>query len=130
MLDPGSKPEMVVPWAMRMQAVALEEPDRLVRNLTTAILNCGGWILSRGASDTGTVTLLFEFERHNCVEIYSGLVGVGVELSRDGHLRFTELCQCARNGRNDRHAEIASVELEIQTYPIATTTGPHTSPAA
>ena len=106
-----------------MKAVAIEEPDRLVRGLSTMIVSSGGWILSRGVSDTETVTLLFEFERRTCVDIYSGVVGAGVELSRDGHMRFTELCQCTRNGKNDCQAEIASVELEIQTYPLANATG-------
>jgi hypothetical protein len=64
------------------------------------------------------LTLLFEFERAVCVDIYSGLVGTGLELSRAGHLRFTELCQCTRSGRQDCGTEIASIELEIQTFPL------------
>src|ERR1700743_2090597 len=51
------------PWAMRMKAISLVEPNRLVQTLTGAILGCGGWILSRAANDTGGVNLLFEFER-------------------------------------------------------------------
>ena len=77
---------------------------------------CGGWVLSRGASDAGTVTLLFEFERQACVDIYSVLIAAGVELSQAGHIRFTELCQCTRSQYRDCGAEIASVDLEIQTF--------------
>jgi hypothetical protein len=40
---------------MQMKAVSAEEPSRLVQTLTGAILGCGGWVLSRGANDTGTV---------------------------------------------------------------------------
>jgi hypothetical protein len=100
-----------------MEGISAEEPARLVQTLTGAILGCGGWILSRGASDTGSVTLLFEFERHCCVEIYTVLVGSGVELSRNDHLRFTELCQCTRLQAPGCGSEIASIELEIQTFP-------------
>ena len=105
-----------IPWAMEMKAVSQVEPSRLVCTLTGAILACGGWVLSRGASDAGTVTMLFEFERQACVDIYSVLIAAGVELSQAGHIRFTELCQCTRSQYRDCGAEIASVDLEIQTF--------------
>jgi hypothetical protein len=98
-----------------MKAVSQVEPSRLVRALTGAILACGGWVVSRGASDAGTVNMLFEFERQACVDIYSVLVAAGVELSQSGHIRFTELCQCTRNQRDECGSEIASVDLEIET---------------
>lgn len=112
---PAAQPP-TIPWAMEMKAVSQVEPSRLVCTLTGAILACGGWVLSRGASDAGTVTMLFEFERQVCVDIYSVLVAAGVELSQSGHIRFTELCQCTRNQRRDCGSEIASVDLEIQTF--------------
>lgn len=107
-----------IPWALQMKAVSIEEPSRLVQSLTGAILGCGGWVLSRGATDTGLVNMLFEFERRSCVDIYSILVGAGLELSQTGHIRFTELCQCTRCHPRDCGAEIASVDLEIQTFPM------------
>ena len=106
-----------IPWAMHMKAVSTEEPSRLVQSLTGAILGCGGWVLSRGANDTGAVNMLFEFERQACVDIYSVLIAAGVELSQNGHVRFTELCQCTRSHQRDCGAEIASIDLEIQTFP-------------
>jgi hypothetical protein len=96
---------------MQMKAVSIEEPSRLVQSLTGAILGCGGWVLSRGASDTGTVNMLFEFERQACVEIYSVMIAAGLELSQSGHIRFTELCQCTRSHQQDCGTEIASVDL-------------------
>jgi hypothetical protein len=106
-----------IPWALQMKAISVEEPGHLVQTLTGAILGCGGWVLSRGANDTGTVNMLFEFERKVCVDIYSLLIGAGLELSQNGHIRFTELCQCTRSHQPECGAEIASVDLEIQTYP-------------
>ncbi|MGA2538046.1 MAG: hypothetical protein ABSF53_18695 [Terracidiphilus sp.] len=107
-----------IPWAMQMKAVSIEQPSRLVQSLTGAILGCGGWVLSRGANDTGAVSMLFEFERRACVEIYSLLIASGLELSQSGHVRFTELCQCTRSQQRDCGEEIASVDLEIQTFPV------------
>ena len=105
-----------IPWALEMKAVSAEEPSRLVKTLTGGILGCGGWVLSRGASDSGTVSLLFEFERQACLDIYSVLIASGLELSQNGHVRFTELCQSTRSRQQECGTEIASVDLEIQTF--------------
>jgi hypothetical protein len=117
---PGTNagPAISIPWAMQMKAVSIEEPSRLVHALTGAILGCGGWVLSRGANDTGLINMLFEFERQACVDIYSVLIASGLELSQNGHNRFTELCQCTRSHHQDCGSEIASVDLEVQTYPV------------
>jgi hypothetical protein len=101
-----------------MKAVSAEEPSRLVKMLTGGILGCGGWVLSRGASDSGTVTMLFEFERQACLDIYSVLIAAGLELSHSGHIRFTELCQCTRSRQQECGGEIASVDLEVKTSPV------------
>jgi hypothetical protein len=119
-----------MPWAMQMRAISAEHPTMLVQTLTGAILGCGGWVLCRGANDTGTVSMLFEFERHICVEIYTMLIASGLELSQAGHIRFTELCQCTRNQPAECGMEIASVDLEIQTFPQELACGPRVAQAA
>jgi hypothetical protein len=124
MPDHNAERAMSIPWAMQMKAVSIEEPSRLVQTLTGAILGCGGWVLSRGASDSGTVTMLFEFERQACVDIYSVMIAAGLELSQSGHIRFTELCQCTRSNRQECGTEIASIDLEIQTFPVEMVQGP------
>lgn len=103
-------------WALQMRATTMEEPMRLIQNLTGAILGNGGWVLSRGANDTGTINMLFEFERNCCVDIYAILIAVGLELSQLAHLRFTELCQCTRSHFDDIGGEIVSVDLEVHSY--------------
>jgi hypothetical protein len=127
--NPNKGQPTSIPWAMQMKAVSIEEPSHLVQILTGAILGCGGWVLSRGANDTGTVDMLFEFERQACVEIYSVLIAAGVELSQSGHIRFTELCQCTRSHQRDCGAEIASIDLEIQTFPVEMARGARASEA-
>jgi hypothetical protein len=109
---------MGIPWALQMRALSAEDPSRLVQSLTGAILSCGGWVLSRGANDSGMVSMLFEFERQSCVDIYSVLIAAGLELSQTGHVRFTELCQCTRHHQKDCGTDIASIDLEIETYSV------------
>jgi hypothetical protein len=108
----------MIPWVLQLRAVSAEDPGRLVQCLTGAILGCGGWVLSRGANDSGTVSMLFEFERQACIDIYSVLIASGLELSRSAHIHFTELCRCTRSHTLDCGAEIASVDLEIQTFAV------------
>jgi hypothetical protein len=123
-LQPG-----VIPWALQMRAISRERPGRLVKSVTGAILGCGGWVLSRSASDTGLMDILFEFERQSCLEIYSVLIAAGLELSQSAHMRFTELCQCTRLAKSDLGEEIVSVDLEVQTFSEGSTeeraTGSH-----
>ncbi len=119
MLEFSGRQMTSIPWAMQMKAVSIEEPSHLVKTLTGAILACGGWVLSRGANDTGTVNMLFEFERQVCVDVYSVLIAAGIDLSQAGHIRFTELCQCTRSHPQECGTEIASVDLEIQTFFVA-----------
>jgi hypothetical protein len=130
MPEPEAGLTTTIPWAMQMKAVSIEEPSRLVQRLTGAILGCGGWVLSRGANDSGTVSMLFEFERQACVEIYSLLIASGLELSQNGHIRFTELCQCTRSQQKNCGAEIASVDLEVQTFPMEMVRGTAVGEAA
>jgi hypothetical protein len=130
MLEYDAGQAINIPWAMQMKAISIEEPSRLVQTLTGAILGCGGWVLSRGADDIGTVSMLFEFERQACMDIYSLLIAAGLELSQNGHIRFTELCQCTRNHQQDCGTEIASIDLEIQTCPAERSLGLRLSQAA
>jgi hypothetical protein len=105
-----------IPWALQIRAISRGEPGQMVKTLTGAILACGGWVLSRSASDCGLIDILFEFERQSCLEIYSILIAAGLELSQSAHIRFTELCQCIRMGYQDGGEEIISVDLEVQTF--------------
>ena len=83
-LSPITQPEMPehTHAAATPRPAVYEEPSRLVQTLTGAILGCGGWVLSRGANDAGTVSMLFEFERQACVDIYSVMIAAGLELSQ------------------------------------------------
>jgi hypothetical protein len=117
-------------WALQMRATTAEEPSRLILNLTGAILGCGGWVLSRGANDAGTINMLFEFERMSCVDMYTILIATGLELSQLAHLRFTELCQCTRSHFEDIGGEIVSVDLEIHSYWMESTASQQSSSEA
>ena len=63
------------------------------------------------------MNMLFEFERQSCIDINSVLIACGIESSRHGLARFAEPCQCTRRRYLKCGEEIASIDLEIQTFP-------------
>ena len=99
-------------WLLRLTALCPGDPARTVRMLTGALLACGGWVLTR-THEKGAFAIHFEFARAACVEVYAVLIGCGLELSRDSHLRMAELCHCTKNLIETRAFEIARIYLVV-----------------
>jgi hypothetical protein len=99
-------------WLLRLTALCPDDPARTVRTLTSALLACGSWVLTR-THEKGAFALDFEFARAACVEVYAVLIGCGLELSRDSHLRMAELCHCTKNLIETRAFEIARIDLTV-----------------
>lgn len=99
-------------WMLRLTALSADDPARTVRVLTGALLACGGWVLTR-TNEKGVAALDFEFARAACVEVYAVLIGCGLELSRDSHLKMAELCHCTKNLIETRAFDIARIDLVV-----------------
>ncbi len=67
---------------------------QVLPTLHDVLCDCGGWIISRGCVEPGLVRVIFEFPRDICVDIYSTLVSLGLELSSHSHRLLAELCRC------------------------------------
>jgi hypothetical protein len=100
-------------WSLRLTALSADDPERLVRYLTGALLACGGWVLTRTTQGREAAELDFEFARAACVDIYSVLVAAGLELSRDSHLQMADLCHCTKNLIESRAFDIARADLVV-----------------
>jgi hypothetical protein len=77
-----------------LTALLPEEQSMVVPRLSGIIPDCGAWIRSRSYVAPGTARFVFEFPRDICVEIYSALVSVGLQLTARSHSMLTELCRC------------------------------------
>ena len=77
-----------------LTALLPEDQSLVVPRLSGIIPDCGAWIRSRSYVEPGTARFVFEFPRDICVEIYSALVSVGLQLTAASHLLLTELCRC------------------------------------
>lgn len=105
-------------WSLCLTAVSADQPERLVRFLTGALLACGGWVLTRTtqgsqAQPNQSAELDFEFARASCIEIYAVLLAAGLTLSRDSHVQLADLCHCTRNLIHTCAFDIARVELVV-----------------
>lgn len=100
-------------WNLRLTALSADDPERLVRFLTGALLSCGGWVLTRTTQGNEAAELDFEFARGACVDIYSVLVAAGLELSRDSHVQMADLCHCTKNLIESRAFDIARADLVV-----------------
>ena len=77
-----------------LTALLPEDQSTVVPRLSGIIPDCGAWIRSRSYIEPGTARFVFEFPRDICLEIYSALVSVGLQLTTTSHLLLTELCRC------------------------------------
>ncbi|MGA3226466.1 MAG: hypothetical protein ABSC65_22055 [Acidobacteriaceae bacterium] len=77
-----------------LTALLAEDQSTVVPRLSGLIPDCGAWIRSRSYVEPGTARIVFEFPRDICVEIYSALVSVGLQLTAASHAVLTELCRC------------------------------------
>jgi len=99
-------------WLLRLTALCAGDPAKTVRTLTGALLACGGWVLTR-SHEKGAFALDFEFARATCVEVYAVMIGCGLDLSRESHLRMAELCHCTKNLIETRAFDIARIDLVV-----------------
>jgi hypothetical protein len=115
MIDWGAVEITDAPWASEMRATSSKAPAQLIQTLSDAILGVGGWILSRSYDAPEKVILIFEFERHACLDIYSVLLSAGLELSANDYMWLNNLCRCTLDRIHACGKEIACIELKIIT---------------
>jgi hypothetical protein len=116
MLD-VSHEEDILDWDLHLTATCADDPQRALRFLSGAVLSCGGWVLSRSVPGSDTAEINFEFARAASIEVYSMLIATGLELTRDAHIRITELCQCTKDLMATKGFEVARVRLLVLASP-------------
>ena len=87
-------PDTLSDDVLYLTALLPEEQSMAVPRLSGIIPDCGAWIRSRSYVQPGTARFVFEFPRDICIEIYSALVSVGLQLTPASHQLLTELCRC------------------------------------
>jgi hypothetical protein len=101
-----------------LTALLAEDQSTVVPRLSGLIPDCGAWIRSRSYVEPGTARFVFEFPRDICVEIYSALVSVGLQLTAASHALLTELCRCTPHVFDLASRQLPAVD--VATLDIAT----------
>ena len=100
--------------SLRVTALSAEAQERMMHGISNAVLDQGGWVLSRSLSPDGGMQLSFEFQRWLCVDMYTLLVAAGLELSASSHWNLTELCRCTQYLTPDSASEIVTIDLFVR----------------
>ena len=101
-----------------LTALLAEDQSTVVPRLSGLIPDCGAWIRSRSYVEPGTARFVFEFPRDICVEIYSALVSVGLQLTAASHSLLTELCRCTPHVFDLASRQLPAVD--VATLDVAT----------
>jgi hypothetical protein len=101
-----------------LTALLAEDQSTVVPRLSGLIPDCGAWIRSRSYVEPGTARFVFEFPRDICVEIYSALVSVGLQLTASSHALLTELCRCTPHVFDLASRQLPAVD--VATLDVAT----------
>jgi len=110
--------EEIIDWDLRLTATCADDPQRMMRFLSGAVVACGGWVLARSMPGSDTAEISFEFARSASVEMYSVLIATGLDLSREAHVKITELCLCTKNLIATRAYDIVRIRLLVFAAPL------------
>lgn len=97
-----------------IQGFSYEERQGLLPHLTSALADCGGWVLCRKTLSPSMMEIRLEIQLRSIVDLYASIVSSGLELTRAGHLALTDLCTCRRNIATAAElGQVVTVRLEI-----------------
>lgn len=105
---PGAVPPL------RLQTFTYDDRRETLAAVGRALDRCGAWVLDRQAISVELTRLRLEMELRSALELYSGLIAAGLELTRGSHLALTELCTLARHRRRGREPfRVVELVLEL-----------------
>lgn len=78
--------------ALDIQAFTFEDRYGLLQHLPSALARCGAWVTERQTSSIDSIEFQLEIRLRMSLDVYSAIVGSGIELTRAGHDVLTDLC--------------------------------------
>jgi hypothetical protein len=100
--------------SLEIQGFSYEDRYALLPAFTSALADCGGWVLDRKTLSSNTVEFRLEIQLRAIIELYAALLVTGLQLTRTGHLGLTHLCTCRKNlSTPSSLGQIVSIRIEI-----------------
>jgi hypothetical protein len=107
--------------SLDIQGFSYEERHGLLPTLTSALADCGGWVLDRKTLSPTTMEFRIEIQLRAVIDLYSSILASGLELTRGGHLGLTHLCTCRKNLLTPADlGQIVAIRIEISFLEAAT----------
>jgi hypothetical protein len=97
-----------------IRGFSYEERHGLLPTLISAFADCGGWIIDRRTLSPSSMEFRIEIQLRSVLDLYASIVSSGLELTRSGHLRLTDLCTCRKNlSASADLGQVVAIRLEI-----------------
>jgi hypothetical protein len=94
------------------------ERDEVLDELLLALDRAGCWLESRRVTSASQIELYFVAMLGAADELYGGLVGAGVEMTRDSHRAMTLLCTLRRH-RKEAPVAVRTVSIRMELSLLA-----------
>jgi hypothetical protein len=100
---------------LELSACSYEDRSMVLTAVEEAIRLSGCWVKDRRAVSFEQMEFRFEMRLAAALELYSALMGAGLELSQQSHAKLTGLCTLRRHSRQHRVAigSIVSARLTV-----------------
>jgi hypothetical protein len=99
--------------SIEVRCFSYEERRMVLPALLDAVNNTGGWILDRQVLPNGRIEFWFEVQLRSIMELYSGMVGTGLEFTRSGHRDLTALCTLRQNAASTERHRLIGIRMEV-----------------
>jgi hypothetical protein len=96
-----------------VRGFSYEDRREILPALAEALAASGCWLHGHKAVSPAQMEYRFELPLRSAVDLYSGLVGCGLELTRSSHLELTGLCTLRHNPRPQQLGRVIGVRLEV-----------------
>lgn len=97
---------------LHLDAFTYEDRGLIVPALAEGLDSCGCWVLERKTISITQLELRFDLQLRAALDLYTALIGAGLELTRGSHLALTGLCT-VRNHQRRRLEPFRVVEATL-----------------
>lgn len=115
---PPAPPDPPQPHDLDLHGFSYDERREILPAVTEAVSSGGCWLRERRVVGFSQVEFLFEMQLRGAIDLYSNLIGTGLELSPGTHAELAGLCTLRHNQRQNqrmrsRPGRVLSVRLEV-----------------
>ena len=98
---------------LQVQGYSYQDRQGLVPVLAATLAQCGGCLSDRKMLSPTTLGIEVKIELIAVLDLYAGIIGAGLELTRAAHLTLTGLCLRRQHAHLENAGQLITLRLEI-----------------